>query len=156
MAETNAPDPLGDVLSLLSTWGNNFTRNTSTAFSQLRTKDYIRLVVIIGAYCLFRPYLLKIAAKIQAKENEKAIKEEEERNPGTKLNANDLRGGKKVAIPGVDSDDDEEQEAAEGAADFGRKARLRQRKFIREKVEELEKRHAEEESDEEIREFLVD
>lgn len=98
----------------------------------------------------------KVGAKLQMKSHERDSAAE----VGS-MHPNELRGGKKVEIPGVDSDSDEEsdEEGVSGGTDWGRKARLRQRKFIRQRLEEHEKRLMEEkmaESDDDIKEFLVD
>ncbi|KAL0258917.1 hypothetical protein SLS55_006422 [Diplodia seriata] len=143
-----------DILSLLSVWGSNFTTQTTKTFSELRPLDYIRLVTIIGAYCLLRPYLMQLGAYLQRRQHEADSKSD----TGATLSANDLRGKNqpKVAIPGVDSDSDSEDEDKD---DWGRTARLRQRKFVRQMLAAHEKKlrdEAEAESDKEIEEFLVD
>lgn len=166
-----------DYLSLLSTWGNNFTTQTSktvrflhsttalgplltfSQFSQMRTRDYIRLVVIIGGYCLLRPYLMKLGAYMQNKQHEADSRPSEDENAGAgpKLTANDLRGNKsqpEFKIPGVDSDSEDEDKD-----DWGRAARVRQRKFVRQMLEIHEKKlreDAEANSDKDIEEFLID
>ncbi|GME52970.1 trafficking pga2 [Neofusicoccum parvum] len=168
-----------DILSLLSTWGNNFTTQTSktvrfstpalparpltsttSQFSELRTQDYIRLITIIGAYCLLRPYLMKLGAYFQRKQHEADSRsgEDDAAATGATLTANDLRGRKsqpKIAIPGVDSDSEDDEDKD----DWGRVARLRQRKFVRQMLEVHEtklREEAEANSDKDIEEFLVD
>jgi hypothetical protein len=154
MAQPAPPNPSQtaspDLTTLLSTWAGNFQRNTSSAFAELRLQDYIRLVVIIGAYCLLRPWLMKLGAKMQTKSHEA-----DSADTGL-MNPNELRG--KVEIPGVDEDSDEEEEGEGTAGNWGRNARVRQRKFIREALEREEQRlrdEAEAESDKEIEEFLI-
>jgi hypothetical protein len=154
MAQPAPPNPSQtaspDLTTLLSTWAGNFQRNTSSAFAELRLQDYIRLVVIIGAYCLLRPWLMKLGAKMQTKSHEA-----DSADTGL-MNPNELRG--KVEIPGVDEDSDEEEEGEGTAGNWGRNARVRQRKFIREALEREERRlrdEAEAESDKEIEEFLI-
>ena len=154
MAQPAPPDPSQtaspDLTTLLSTWAGNFQRNTSSAFAELRLKDYIRLVVIIGGYCLLRPWLMKLGAKMQTKSHEA-----DSADTGL-MNPNELRG--KVEIPGVDEDSDEEEEGEGTAGNWGRNARVRQRKFIREALEREEQRLRDEagaESDKEIEEFLI-
>ncbi|KAF2017097.1 DUF1531-domain-containing protein [Aaosphaeria arxii CBS 175.79] len=140
-------ESIGDTLSR---WGGNLTRNTSAAFTDLRPKDYIRLVIIVGTYSLIRPWLVKLGQKLQTKAHENDAAETGE------ISANELRG--KIEIPGVgDSDEDEEEEAKPG--DWGRNARVRQRKFVREALQKEEDRLRDEqadESDKEIEQFLVD
>lgn len=154
MAQPAPPNPSQtaspDLTTLLSTWAGNFQRNTSSAFAELRLQDYIRLVVIIGGYCLLRPWLMKLGAKMQTKSHEA-----DSADTGL-MNPNELRG--KVEIPGVDKDSDEEEEGEGTAGNWGRNARVRQRKFIREALEREEQRlrdEAEAESDKEIEEFLI-
>jgi hypothetical protein len=143
------------ITDALKIWGGNLTRNTAAAFAELRLKDYIRMVTIIGAYCLLRPYIIALGGRLQTKTHERDSAEGQETS--AEISANELRG--KFAIPGVDEsdgDDDEEEEARTG--DWGRKARVRQRKFIRSKLEAEEKRlreEAEAESDKELEEFLT-
>ncbi|KAK5170030.1 hypothetical protein LTR04_005083 [Oleoguttula sp. CCFEE 6159] len=158
------PSTLADtVTGTLSTWAGNFSRNTSTAFGQLRVRDYIRLIVIVGAYCLLRPYLIKIGAKIQAADHARPLDPNEMHSSAAAMSPNQLRGGRgaEYKIPGVDSEDEEEEdgEVQVGAGGFGRKARLRQRRLVREKLAEVERMRLQEEgekSDREIEEFLVD
>ncbi|KAF2496680.1 DUF1531-domain-containing protein [Lophium mytilinum] len=141
-----------DIPTLLRTWSGNLTRNTSSAFASLRLKDYIRLVIIIGGYCLLRPYIMKLGAKLQMQ-----IHEKDGADTGF-MNPNELRGAK-IEIPGVESDEDDSGDEVHTGADmdFGRKARLRQRKYIREALEREEQRLRDEAegSDAEIEEFLL-
>ncbi|KAF2689211.1 DUF1531-domain-containing protein [Lentithecium fluviatile CBS 122367] len=142
-------------LATLSTWRDNFVRNTSEAFTKMQARDYIRLVVIIGAYALLRPYIMKIGARLQERQHERDAMEE---LLPADIHPNELRTGKKFAIPGVEeSDSEEEGEAKPGQ--WGKRARVRQRKFIREKLEEEERRlreAQEEEEDKDIADLLED
>ncbi|OCK79356.1 DUF1531-domain-containing protein [Lepidopterella palustris CBS 459.81] len=152
MANHTQTDTPG-ITALLSTWAGNFQRNTTSAFTQLRLEDYIRLVVIIGGYCLLRPYIIKLGAKLQMKSHEKDSADHGEMG---EMNPNELRG--RVAIPGVDEDSDEDDDGDAAGRDWGRNARMRQRKFIREALEREEARlreKAEVDSDKDIDEFLI-
>ncbi|KAF2460513.1 protein trafficking Pga2 [Lineolata rhizophorae] len=170
-----APSPareggVPDLSGTLSTWAANLQRNTFASFSRLRAVDYIRLVAIVGAYLLLRPYLMKLGAKLQRRDMERQNKESSENADAVaaaaEMNPNELRrGGRKAAraaeveIPGVESEEDEEEGEAGPGMDWGRSARVRQRRFIREKLAEHEaklREQAEAESDKEIEEFLVD
>ncbi|KAF2205213.1 trafficking PGA2 [Delitschia confertaspora ATCC 74209] len=140
-------------VELLKTWWGNFERNTHAAFTGLRMKDYIRLIVIIGGYALLRPYIMKIGSHLQAKQHER-----DSADTGAQIHPNDLRG--KIEIPGLDEEEqDEDADEMDRPGDWGRNARLRQRKFIRQALEEHEKKLREtvdEEEDKDIAEFLVD
>lgn len=160
--------PLSQLSSVkvLTEWWDRFKTNTGKSFSDMGPKDYIRFVIIIGTYLLIRPYLLKLGAHIQKKQLEKEEKRAEEERKAREggLNANDLRGGSKIDIPGVESEDEDEEEmvvdatTGERVHEWGRKARVRQRKFIRKTMEEHERRLAEKatESDQEIEDLLED
>jgi hypothetical protein len=139
----------------LKEWGTNFTTNTKASLTEMGVKDWIRIIMIVGTYLLIRPQLLKFGANVQAKRHEADAKAME--SNGAEIHPNELRSGKKIAIPGVESEDEEEGEVKPG--DFGKAARVRQRKFIRKAVEEQERKLADEqaaESDKEIEEYLVD
>lgn len=141
------------ISEALSTWGHNFTHNTTAAFADMGPKDYIRLVIIIGTYLLLRPQLMKLGARMQRKSHEKDAQD----NGEADIHPNELRG--KIEIPGVGDSDEEDDENVERVGDWGRNARVRQRKFIRDALAKEEARLADEqedESDREIEEFLVD
>lgn len=120
----------------------------------LTPKDYIRLLAIVGGYCLLRPYLVRLGGRFQASDHEREIDDSEILSSGDKgiISPNLLRG----QIP-EDSDEEEEEEGDKGVVSWGRKARRRQRGLVRKIVEAEEKRRREEEeadSDKEIEEFL--
>lgn len=151
-----APQDKRPLTEILSEWGTNFTTNTAKSFTTMSAKDWIRIVIIVGTYSLIRPYILKLGAKAQNRAHEKDAAE----STGAEVHPNELRTGRKlgkVEIPGVGDSDEEEGE--DKPAEWGKKARVRQRKFIRSAIEKEEKRLADEqeaESDKEIEEFLVD
>lgn len=131
----------------------------------LTPKDYIRLLAIVGGYCLLRPYLVKFGGRFQASDHERKIDDNTEkiltgggdggrgRDKGI-ISPNVLRG----QIPeDTDDDEEEEKEGDKGVVSWGRKARRRQRGLVRKIVEAEEKRRKEEDeadSDKEIEEFL--
>lgn len=118
----------------VTTWKGNFVRNSTGSFSGMTVKNWLRLTVIVCAYLLIRPHLLRLAAKVQeGKMAEEARKSEAELN--TKMNANDLRSGKIEDIPNVDEDNDSDADAGE----WGRRARVRQRKIIKMATDRHEK-----------------
>jgi hypothetical protein len=141
------------ITDTLATWRDNFVRNTSSAFTTMTPERYIRLVVIVGTYALLRPYLIKLGAKLQEKQHERDAAE-----VLGDIHPNELRTGKKYAIPGLDEDDDEDEDDVQ-PGDWGKTARVRQRNFIRQALEKEEKRLQDEqeaESDKEIEDLLVD
>jgi len=137
------------VAATLSTWKGNFVNNSEEAFTRMTTKNWLRLTVIVCSYLLLRPYLLQLAGKVQESYMEKEAAKMG-MGPGTKINANDLRGGKMIEIPGVDSDSEEDKE------EWGRKARVRQRKVVKKAMAIHEKnlRVQEMDSDEDISDLL--
>lgn len=135
--------------------------NLDATFKNMTPKQWIRLVIIVGAYCLLRPYILKMAGKHQEKQLEKAQQQDEAAK--AEISPNQLRG--QIDIP-EDSDDDEDG-AAEGAggekaqasaSDWGKKARKRQRHMIKKLLDAEEKRLRdlqEDEEDKDIEQYLV-
>ncbi|KAI0021934.1 DUF1531-domain-containing protein [Xylariomycetidae sp. FL0641] len=129
------------------------SNNLGESFNQMTAQQWIRMVIIVGAYLLLRPYIMKLGMKQQEKQMEKNFKEQEEAEQKAALSPNQLRG--KVDIP---EDSDEEEEAQTTASDWGKKARKRQRNMIRKIVDEEEKRLAqlqEDEEDKDIEKYLV-
>jgi len=115
-------------------------------------QQWIRIVIVIGSYLLLRPYLLKWAGRAQEKQHEKMIGAEE-KGSKAKISANSLRG--QVEVP---DDTDEEAEGQATGANWGKKARKRQRWFVNKALEEDERRRMEEQDeldDKEVEDFLV-
>ena len=141
------------ITSHLTTYASNFSRNISNTFDRLTLQDYIRLIIVIGAYSLLRPYLIKLGARFQAKDHEREI-DPDELSSVAAVSPNSLKG--KVHVP--DDTDSGSEDEGRKRTDWGTKARRRQRKVIKQLLEEDEKRRREEEeaeSDKEIEEFLV-
>lgn len=144
---------MDSLVNVVSTVGNRITSNLKATFADLSPEKWIRLVIIIGAYMLLRPYILKLGAKSQMRSHE-----ESEEQPLAEISPNQLRG--KVDIP-EDSDGEEEGDgggAASTATDWGKKARRRQREVIRKMLDAEEERLNEQQGDDEdkdIEEFLV-
>lgn len=140
------------IPELLVEWKNRLVNNTSNAFRDMKPEGYIRLVIIVGTYALIRPYLMKLGARMQERQHER-----DAADTGADIHPNELRTGKKFAIPGVDDSDDEEETEAQ-PAEWGKAARVRQRKFIRKALEKQEKKLQDEqeaESDKEIEDLLI-
>lgn len=102
---------------------------------------------------LLRPYIIKLGGQSQMK-----VHEQEAAEAVPALSPNDLRG--QVTIPEDSSDsEDEAGGTTSGAqADWGKKARRRQRHMIKRLLEVEEKRleeSKEEEEDKDIEEFLI-
>lgn len=116
-------------------------------------KQWIRLVIIVGAYALLRPYIIKMGAKHQEKQLEKQFKEEEERQ--AQISPNQIRG--EIGIPD-ESDDDDDEQGETTASDWGKKARKRQRNVLKKMLDAEEKRLQElqeDEEDKDIEQYLV-
>ncbi|MCJ1465462.1 hypothetical protein MMC07_004080 [Pseudocyphellaria aurata] len=132
-------------------WVQDFRANAAQSSKHLSAKDYIRLLAIVGGYCLLRPYLVKLGGRFQASDHEREVDDTEVLSTATSPNV--LRG--QADVP----DDSESEEEVGGATgtDWGRNARRRQRRTIKSIMEAEEKLRAEQEeadSDKEIEEFL--
>jgi hypothetical protein len=137
------------VWKLVTLITDRTTSNMSASFDSMTAQQWIRLVAIVGAYALLRPYVIKMGAKYQVKQFEKDQQEDT-----TQISPNQLRG--ELGIPEDSEDDDEEPETT--GADWGKKARKRQRNMIKQLLDAEEKRLQEtldEQEDKDIEEFLV-
>ena len=129
------------------------TTNLGETFSNLTPKQWIRLVIVVGAYCLLRPYILKAVGKHQSKQLEDASEASK-----AEISPNQLRG--QIDIPeDSDEEDGEENEKAQvSVSDWGKKARKRQRHMIKKLLDAEEKRLQDlqdDEEDKEIEQYLV-
>ncbi|KAF2036166.1 hypothetical protein EK21DRAFT_52579 [Setomelanomma holmii] len=82
------------IVDGLSTAKDRLVTNTIKSFEGMTTQRWIRIIAIVGAYMLIRPYLLGAAAK-----RRKAAMEKEAEELGLGVDkgpdANSLRGAKK-------------------------------------------------------------
>ena len=113
---------------------------------RLPRKSSIRLLIVIGAYCLFRPFLLKWGGVKQTTDYDKALEDDEAEEDSA---ADESQQASSVSAKTPSARDNKSQ------ATWGDKARQRQKRPVRELVEgnnELSGPDAE--SDKEIEEFL--
>jgi len=135
-------------------YAKNVGDQLKNTYKRLTAPDYIRLIVIVGAYALLRPYLVQLGGRFQAKDHEREL-DANEINSMAATDSKSLKG--KVHVP-EDTDSESENEAKKGT-DWGKKARRRQRKMVRDLLAADEKRMKEDEealSDKEIEEFLLE
>ncbi len=141
-------------MDMVYSWAGNFQHNIEDTVSQMNLRDYIRIIIIVGGYCLLRPYLLQLGGRFQAKDHDRPL-DEDEMSSAAAMSPNSLRG--QVEVP-EDSDTDEDGEDGRSSGmDWGRKARRRQRKLLRKILEaedQLKAEEAEADSDKDIEEFL--
>jgi hypothetical protein len=145
---------MAELLDYFRFWAENFQRNVTDAFYRMTPEKYIRLVAIIGAYALIRPYVMKLGSRFQTKEHEKEV-DPKEMAAAAAISPNSFRG--QVKVP-EDSDEDEAEAQVTGA-DWGKKARKRQRQMVKrilEAEEKLRREQQEDDEDKDIEEFLVD
>ncbi|KAI0911147.1 protein trafficking Pga2 [Ustulina deusta] len=139
------------VWGLVTLIAERMSTNVSSSVTNMTLQQWIRLVAIVGAYALLRPYVIKLGAKHQEKQFEKAQQDVAEISP------NQLRG--ELGIPEESDDDDDNERGEATAADWGKKARKRQRNMIKQLLDAEENRLQEtldEQEDKDIEEFLVE
>jgi hypothetical protein len=146
-------DSIQQLFGLVGVAGERFTTNLTASFSTMTLKHWIRLVMIVGTYLLVRPYLVKLGAKHQEKQFEKAHQEDE-----AAISPNQLRG--QVEIPEDSDEEDQELDAtaATTSSDWGKKARKRQRVMLKKLIDAEEKRLQElqeDEEDKDIEQYLT-
>ncbi|KAL7797594.1 trafficking PGA2 domain-containing protein [Trichoderma ceciliae] len=143
---------LGSIVAQLSQYGQNASNNLQKGFSDMSTKGWLRLIMVVCTYLLIRPYVIKYSTKYAVnKLEEQDVKDKKQAKEAVaKMSPNDLRGLNSAAEADVDVD-----EGADGSsADWGSKARVRQRKMLRKMLEVEEQRRWEDEDDEDIRDLL--
>lgn len=111
------------VVNFVKFYCLNFWRNLTHMFDGMDWIRYGRLVAIVAAYFLLRPYLEKYAAKLQEKQFEKIDKEEKDKANKAAISPNALRGG---YIPEVSA----EPSAATGA-DLSKNTKKRQNQAVK-------------------------
>jgi len=133
------------IFDNMGEWKNRLVNNSVKSFGEMTLQRWIRIIAIIGAYLILRPYLLKGAASRQ----KKALNKEAEElglGPRSEPNANDFRDGKSSSTI--------KDESAK-PAEWGQKAKKRQRKAA-EKKEQSAHEEQSAESDREIEQYLID
>lgn len=141
----------------------NAQHNIYHTFADLTSVQAIRLVVIVCAYLLLRPYLVRGAGTKQRAQLER----ESLASVTARLQPNDLRGSLRNRRPPpspVEEEGEEwaaeeaAQEASRAAGDWGERARARQRRVVRQLIDAEEKRlkaAAGDDEDKDIEEFLT-
>ncbi|KAJ4417415.1 hypothetical protein N0V82_006182 [Gnomoniopsis sp. IMI 355080] len=151
---------MAEILDLAGVAYDRFTTNFRKSFEGMSPEKWIRIVIIVGTYCLIRPYLMKLGGKAQMKQHEKeAAETKAEEEKRAKMSPNELRGYKEIP---EDSDEEGEGGDAQGQAtstEWGKKARKRQRHMIKKLLDAEEQRLQElqdDDEDKDIQEFLTD
>ena len=119
---------------------------------RLELRDYIRLIAIVGGYCLLRPYLVNLGGKHQAKDHTRPLDADE-----TKSTAAISPNNPREQIDDILEDSDSEEDVASGAGTaWGESARKTQMRTLKQILEAEERKGAmdETESDKEVEEFL--
>ena len=91
------------LVANLVEWKDRLVNNSVKSWEEMSAQRWLRIVVIVGAYLLIRPYLLSHAERSRKKrEADLADKKAEAKEAAdlgldadTELSANDFRGGKK-------------------------------------------------------------
>ena len=159
----SAMDQITDRLAL---YAGNFTSQARTSIERMTPEQWLRLVVIACGYALLRPYLLKLGGKHQQADHERALdlSEAQDLQRASGKVVRDPRDGalrERADVP-EDTDSGSEGEGPAGksaGADWGKKARRRQRRVVRTLLEQEERRkemEVENESDKEIEDLLVE
>src|SRR5256885_882112 len=110
------PDSLDDAFSLVQTWASNFQRNAVASFTNLTPKNIIRITIVVGAYTLIlRPLLVRLTSRSQARQHAEPLPSTDDQD---------------VGISALDPDSDADGDKADvKTGEWGRGARLRQRRF---------------------------
>jgi hypothetical protein len=84
-------DTMDYIIENVAEWKNRFVNNSVASYHEMTAHRWIRIVLIVCAYLLVRPWFVNAAAK---KQREQLDKEAEELGLGKSgaPNANDFRG----------------------------------------------------------------
>lgn len=158
---------MNDLIDTVSGYvfqGYDNLKHNATHYASMDLKEWIRIVTIVGAYLLLRPYLSQWAAKLQSAQHDKEIDAEElttaTTGPKAAISANTLRGQVQVPEDSGSEEDAGTGEAVATGANWGKKARKRQRQMIKRIIEADEKLRAEteaydDEEDKDIEQYLT-
>ncbi|OAA40269.1 hypothetical protein NOR_05830 [Metarhizium rileyi] len=145
---------LGQVVARLSEYGQNASNNISEGINSMTLQSWIRIIIFAGGYMLLRPYFLKAVTKgavEKMERDDKKARGDDDKLPHPELTPNEYRGIKDKLYA------DDDNVGGDGtSSDWGQKARVRQRKMLRELLEEDERRRAALSEDADIQEFLED
>jgi CDGSH iron-sulfur domain-containing protein 2 len=83
------------LVANLIEWKDRLVNNSVKSWEEMSAQRWIRIVVIVGAYLLIRPYLLSHAERSRKKREAKEAAELG-LDVETELSPNDFRGGKKT------------------------------------------------------------
>jgi hypothetical protein len=144
---------------IMATWERltNVPHHVIHSVDGMDLKSWIRLVAAVGTYLLLRPYLIKLGARKQEKEYEKIDAETTaaatSADPKAKISPNALRDsvGKVVEV-----DSGSEGEVDDGAPQWGKKAKVRQRKVVKRIQEAMEQKGREDDEGNSILDKFVD
>lgn len=141
-------NPLGKFVAMIAQYGQNATNNISEAVTTMTLNSWLRLIVIVGGYMLLRPRALTFITRGAVKKMEE---EDEREKARAKITPNELRGAK------MQLQEQEDEDVGDGTgADWGQRARIRQREVLKQMLEAEEKRREEEEEDKDIADLLED
>ena len=119
---------MDSAIEYVRAYASNFWRNLTGIFDDMSNTRWIRLVAVVGAYLLLRPYLVKLGEKLSNKQDEQTTATTQTATgPKAKISPNALRG------LGGEEEEEEQEEKEVGEAkgvDAGKtgKARKRQQK----------------------------
>ncbi|KAL1963113.1 hypothetical protein VTN77DRAFT_8656 [Rasamsonia byssochlamydoides] len=164
-AAGEAPDVsslLHEFFSGLANYFADTLRNLHTAITTPKARYWIRICVIVAGYIMIRPLIelffrKTFERKMEREDAKRKAQEAAFTEPGkkAKMSANSLRSGK--VLGEVDTDEEEEinngKGKSSGVPEWGKGARKRQKKYLKNLEREAERR-AEELTEQEILELL--
>ncbi|KAF1978213.1 hypothetical protein BU23DRAFT_595971 [Bimuria novae-zelandiae CBS 107.79] len=133
-------------MDFIQYYAENFVRNLKGSVAHLKPEGWIRLIAVVCAYLLLRPYLMGLGARRQRKQHEETAAANAP--TGAAVHPNELRSGKKAVTGkkvGIATGGKHQKcviPSSEG--NRGSKARVRQRRVIQELLDNQEKRMGEE------------
>jgi hypothetical protein len=159
-------DFFGQLYSSFETIFKRFFKNLYLSFADVGVNRWTKVILCVVGYILARPYIEAWFRKMHEKDRKKQLEKEKaereaRRNNRAKVSANALRGGATEGgkvLGEVENTDDEIENGedfatASGVPEWGKNARKRQKKFMKELQREAEQ-DTEKLSDEQVMELL--
>ncbi|KAF7122339.1 hypothetical protein CNMCM5793_000296 [Aspergillus hiratsukae] len=159
-------DFFGQLYGSFETLFKRFFKNLYLSFADVGVKRWTKVILCVVGYILARPYIEAWFRKMHEKDRKKQLEKEKaereaRKNNKAKVSANALRGGASgggKVLGEVENTDDEVENGedfatASGVPEWGKNARKRQKKYMKELQREAEQ-PTEKLSEEQVMELL--
>ncbi|GLA65896.1 hypothetical protein AtubIFM55763_002761 [Aspergillus tubingensis] len=142
-------DFFGQLYSFFETIFTRFFGNLYASFADVSINRWTKVILSVIGYLLIRPYIERFFKFMHDRDRKKQLEKEKAKKDGkkAKMSANELRGGAGAGrvLGEVENTDDEIEDGedfatASGVPEWGKNARKRQKKYMKNLEKEAESR----------------